>query len=57
MLVPLYLELADGHITLLGRASMVGNSSYEQKISLGNMKDKPKRGMVNYYYDVLAAPN
>lgn len=54
MLVPIYLELPDGHITRLGDARMVGNTTVEQSVPLGQMKQPPKRAMVNYYYDVLA---
>ncbi len=57
MLVPIYLELADGNIASLGRARLTGNNSFEQKIPLKGLKVKPKRAMVNYYDDVLASPN
>jgi hypothetical protein len=35
----------------------VGNSSFEQKIPLKGLKDKPHRAIVNYYDDVLASSN
>jgi aminopeptidase N len=54
MLVPIYLELADGRIVSLGRASMTGSSSVAQKAPLNGVKDAPKRAIVNYNYDVLA---
>ena len=57
MLVPLYLELADGNIFFLGRARLNGNTSVEQKIPLKGLKTKPRRAVVNYYDDVLATPN
>lgn len=57
MLVPIYLELADGRITFLGRAQMNGNASIEAKIPLAGIKDKPRRAVVNYYDDVLASSN
>jgi len=57
MLVPLYLELADGHIINLGRATVVGNTSVDGKIPLRGVKDAPHRAMINYYDDVLASPN
>ena len=44
MLVPLYLELADGNMFFLGRARLAGNSSVEQKVPLKGLKTKPKRG-------------
>lgn len=57
MLVPVYLELADGNMFFLGRARMTGNTSIDQKIPLKGLKTKPRRAVVNYYDDVLASPN
>jgi hypothetical protein len=57
MLVPLYLELADGNIFFLGRARMTGNNTVEQKIPLKGLKAKPRAAVLNYYDDVLASPN
>jgi hypothetical protein len=54
MLVPLYLELANGKIVKLGAAEITGNSTIQQSIALGSIKDKPKRAILNYYDDVLA---
>jgi len=56
MLVPIYLELPNG-MFFLGRAHLTGNSTFEQKIPLKGLKDKPKRALINYYDDVLASPN
>ena len=55
MIVPIYLELADGRTINLGRAHLVGNSSVEQKVPLKGLKDTPKRALVNYHDDVLAS--
>ena len=55
MLVPIYLELADGRTVSLGRANLKGNSSLEQKVPLRGVKTAPKRALVNYNYDVLAS--
>ena len=55
MLVPIYLELADGRIVSMGRAHIAGNGSLDQKVPLRGLKDAPKRALVNYNYDVLAA--
>jgi hypothetical protein len=55
MLVPIYLEMPDGRIGFLGRAPMTGNKSVEQKVSLKGWKVAPKRALINYNYDVLAA--
>jgi hypothetical protein len=57
MLVPLYVELADGRIMMLGRLKLVGNSSLEPKIPLHGLKTRPRRAMINFYNDVLSAPN
>jgi hypothetical protein len=57
MLVPIYLELADGGMFFLGRARLTGNTSVEQKVPLKGLKSKPRRALVNYYDDVLASPN
>jgi len=56
MLVPVYIELADGHTILLGRARLKGNTSVEQKVALKGLKDKPHRAVINYNDDVLASP-
>jgi len=55
MLVPIYLELADGRIVHLGRARMIGNTTMDEKAPLRGLKDAPRRAMVNYNYDVLAS--
>ena len=55
MLVPIYLELADGNIVNLGHAHMSGNTTVDQKIPLKGLKDVPKRALLNYNYDVLAS--
>ncbi|MGO9086884.1 MAG: M1 family metallopeptidase [Candidatus Sulfotelmatobacter sp.] len=57
MLVPVYLELADGNIYFLGRARLTGNTSFEQKVTVKGLKTKPRRAVLNYYDDVLASPN
>ena len=57
MLVPIYLELADGRVAFLGRAQLIGNKSVEEKVPLKGLKDKPRRAIINYYDDVLASPN
>ena len=56
MLVPIYLELPNGTF-FLGRARLTGNTSFDQKIPLKGMKDKPKRALINYYDDVLSSQN
>ena len=55
MLVPIYLELANGNTTFLGRARLAGSSTFEQKIPLRGVKETPRRAVINYYDDVLAS--
>lgn len=57
MLVPIYLELADGNMYFLGRARMKGNMSMDQKMPLKGLKTKPKRAVIAYYDDILSTPN
>jgi hypothetical protein len=54
MLVPIYIELANGNIVRLGSPRMIGNSTIDQSITLNGLKDTPRRAMINYYDDVLA---
>ncbi|HTR24625.1 MAG TPA: M1 family aminopeptidase [Terriglobales bacterium] len=54
MIVPLYLELADGRIVFLGRARLVGATSAGQQVPLKGLRDAPRRAVVNYNFDVLA---
>jgi Peptidase family M1 domain len=55
MVVPIYLELADGRTVNLGRAHLAGNTSVDQKVPLKGLKDAPRRALVNYNDDVLAS--
>jgi hypothetical protein len=55
MLVPIYLEMDDGRLFALGRARLVGSSTVEEKVPIKGLRTKPKRALVNYYDDVLAA--
>ena len=57
MLVPIYLELADGRMVNVGRARLLGNTSMEQKVPMKGLTVKPKRAVLNYNYDVLASAN
>jgi hypothetical protein len=53
MLVPIYIELPDGHPFRVGDAPLIGNSSFERDITLRGLNQKPKRAMINYFHDVL----
>jgi aminopeptidase N len=55
MLVPVYFEMDDGKVFALGRVRLVGSSTVEDKVPIKGLKTKPKRALVNYYDDVLAA--
>ena len=57
MLVPLYLELADGNVVFLARVRMAGNATAAQKVPLKGIKARPRRLLVNYFDDVLASAN
>jgi hypothetical protein len=57
MIVPVYLELEDGKVAFLGRVRLSGNSSFERKLTINDLKNKPRRALINYYDDVLASPN
>jgi hypothetical protein len=51
MPVPVYVELMDGRVSRLGSANIMGNTTVEQSIPLGQLK--VKRAMLMYYNDVL----
>jgi aminopeptidase N len=53
MLVPIYIELPDGHPFRVGAAPLIGNASFERDIALRGLSQKPKRAMINYFHDVL----
>jgi hypothetical protein len=55
MLVPIYLELANGQVARLGEIRSVGNMTLDKKIPLTGLKEKPRRAVINYRNDVLAA--
>jgi aminopeptidase N len=55
MLLPIYLELADGRIVRLGTIPMFGNKTTENSVPLNGITPAPKRAMLNYNFDVLGA--
>ena len=59
MLVPVYLELANGKVFKLGNMRMAGNTTVEEHVPLSaiGLKERPKRAMLNYMYDVLCTPD
>ena len=56
MLVPIYLELPNG-MSFLGRTRLIENNSFDEKIPLKGLKEKPKGAVMSYYDDVLASAN
>jgi aminopeptidase N len=54
MTVPLYLEMEDKQVTLLGRARITGSSTIEQTVKLGKLPSNAKRLLVNYNFDLLS---
>jgi aminopeptidase N len=59
MIVPLYLELANGRVLRLGSTLVAGNSTKSERVDLGalGLKEAPKRVLINYYDDVLSTSN
>jgi hypothetical protein len=57
MLVPIYLEFADGKVTRLGTVPMIGSTTMERTVPLSKLPSPVKRVSINYYYDVLATEN
>ncbi len=55
MIVPVYIELADGRVILLGHARITGDKTVEGNVALNGVKDLPKRAMIDYRDDILAA--
>ncbi|MGH6629246.1 MAG: hypothetical protein ACREB3_05915, partial [Burkholderiales bacterium] len=53
MVVPVYLEMADGKVFRLGTIPMTGNSTRDARVPLAGQKGKPKRAILNYFNDVL----
>jgi Peptidase family M1 domain len=53
MPVPIYLELDNGKIYMLGRAHADGTTTIQDKVPLKGMKTPPRHAMINYYDDVL----
>jgi hypothetical protein len=54
MLVPVYLELEDKRVLLMGKVPMIGNQTIEKTVNMGKSTSPPKRIVVNYNFDLLA---
>jgi hypothetical protein len=57
MLVPFYLELANGNVLHLGSIMMVGDMTADQTVQLPKLPAPLKRVTINYFYDVLSTEN
>ncbi len=57
MIVPIYLELENGHAMRLGEARVFGSTPVELNVQLPKMASQPKKVALNYYYDVLSLGN
>jgi Peptidase family M1 domain len=53
MLVPLYAQLKDGRVIRLGEITLLGNTTFQKELRLGEMPSPIARLMINYYNDVL----
>ena len=56
MLVPVYLEFADGKIIKMGEVPIGGDNTIEQTLTLAKLPPV-KRVFINYFYDVLCTEN
>jgi hypothetical protein len=57
MMVPVYLELADGKVIHLGSASIMGDNTIDKTVQLPKLPAPIKRVLINYNYDVLCTDN
>ncbi len=57
MLVPIYLETADGKFLRLGSVTIHGSKTVEQTVQLPKFPSPVKRALIDYNYDVLSTEN
>lgn len=57
MIVPFYLEFADGKIYHWASAAVNGDSSLEQTVPMPKTPSQLKRIIINYNYDILCTEN
>ena len=57
MMVPIYLEYADGKTARLGTVNITGSNTVDKTVPLGKLPQAVKRVSINNYYDVLATEN
>jgi aminopeptidase N len=56
MIVPLYLQMADGKMIHFAGLTMHGNATFEQQIPLGKLVGTPKAIVMDAYADILKDP-
>jgi len=57
MLVPVYLELTDGHVLRVGSINIHGEHTVDQTVQLPKLPSAIKKVSINHYYDVLCTEN
>jgi hypothetical protein len=57
MLVPVYIEFADGKIGRFGSIPIAGASTFDRTVPLPKLPAPVKRVLIDYYYDVLSTGN
>ena len=53
MIVPLYMQFTDGKVAHIAGLTMRGNTTFEQKVSLGKVPANAKGIVINAYADIL----
>jgi len=53
MIVPLYIQMADGKVVHFAGLTMHGNTTFDQQIPLGKLPGTPKAIVVDAYADIL----
>jgi hypothetical protein len=54
MIVPIYIELADGRAVRLGQVTMIGNATTQKTVPMAKPPVPIKRVSIDYMHDVLA---
>jgi hypothetical protein len=54
MLVPFYLQMADGNTVRIANLTLKGDDAVEKTVNLGKLPSPAKKALVNYNYDVLS---
>jgi hypothetical protein len=57
MVVPIYLEFADGKVLRMGVMTAVGSQTIEKTVQLPKLPAPVKKVSINYNYDVLCTEN